>query len=207
LRTRTWTTWKSDEFGAIGQVVKRESGDGAGISGYINQSTAIPAGGESRATKTLTITDATTLATEDMLCRIRTKNFNYQASSIYKRLFWWGVDATFRNSVTGLVYPISFNFAVTWGTLKNKEGLNWGGMLDYVWGQPQSDAPGIENTVSVAGTSVTRKFIKFLKSLRFRQIYFEVSFETDGSSATAPVRLFSLMTYVNPKQTVSKDVT
>lgn len=204
LRTRTWTTWKSTEFGSLGQFVKRESGDGAGISAYLNQSATVPTG-TGRFAKTLTIVDDTTLATEDMVCKIRTKNFNYQASSIYKRLFWWGVDATFKSSITGLVYPISFNFAVSWQTLKNNG--NWGDLLQFVWGQPQSEAAGIENTVSVAGTSVTRKFIKFLKSLRFRQIYFEVSFETDGSSTTAPVRLFSLMTYVNPKQTVGKEVT
>jgi len=203
LRTRTWTTWKSTEFGAVGKVVRRESGNEE-VPVAITHSSAAVASGGSRITPTLFITDAVGTATEDMECVVETKNFNYQASSIYKRLFWWGLDATFRGNVEGTAYPVTYSFAVSWQDLY--DGGDWGSLRDFTWGQPQTEAPSTQTDISVSGNSLTRTFIKFLKSLRFRQIYFRVKFQTDGSTSTAPVRLFSLMTYVNPKQTVSKEI-
>jgi len=204
LRTRTWTTWKSDTFGAVGKIVRRESGNEA-LPVAVTHSSASVAPGGSRVAPTLFITDATTTAAENMECIIQTKNFNYQASSIYKRLFWWGLDAQFRGDVEATAYPVTYSFSVSWQQLL--DGGNWGTLLPFTWGQPQTEAPSTETDISVGGNALTRTFVKFLKSLRFRQIYFRVKFETDGSTTTAPVRLFSLMTYVNPKQTVSKEIT
>lgn len=204
LRTRTWTTWKSATFGAVGKIVRRESGTEE-VPVAVTHSSASVASGGSRVAPTLFITDATTNATENMDCTIQTKNFNYQASSIYKRLFWWGLDAQFRGDVEGTAFPVTYSFSVSWQDLL--DGGNWGSLLPFTWGQPQTEAPSTQTDISVGGNALTRTFIKFLKSLRFRQIYFRVKFETDGSTTTAPVRLFSLMTYVNPKQTVSKEIT
>lgn len=64
----------------------------------------------------------------------------------------------------------------------------------------------MQSDVDVSTAALGRKFVKFFKSLRFRQIFYRIQFPTDGSSATAPVRLFSLMTYVNPKETVSRTI-
>lgn len=202
LRTRTWTTWKSTTFGSIGKIIFRETGSAAPVA-VTHKSAAIPAGG-SRETPTLFITDATGSATELMDCILQTKNFNYQASSVYKRLFWWGIDSAFRGEVEGTAAPITYNFAVLWQTLKDTQ--TWQDMLNFNWGQPQSTPASVDSIVDVAGFGAGRKFIKFFKSLRFRQIYYRVRFETDGSTDSAPVRLFSLMTYVNPKETVSKTV-
>ena len=44
------------------------------------------------------------------------------------------------------------------------------------------------------------------KSLRFRQIYFKIVFDTDGSIGSAPINLFTLTAYVGSKETVSKTV-
>ena len=140
-----------------------------------------------------------------MECQIQTKNFNYQASSIFKRLFWWGLDATFKGTVEGTAVPITQSFTVTWQTLFDNE--TWGSMLAYTWGSPQSGSPPITTTVTESAVTFRRIFVKFLKSLRFRQIFYRVKFTTNGASDQAPVRLFSLMTYVNPKQTVSKEIT
>lgn len=202
LRTRTWTEWKSSVFGPIGKVVRQETGDDT-IVAVTHESTVIPAGG-SRSARTLFITDAITSATENMECIIQTKIFNYQASSVYKRLFWWGVDASFKGVVEGEVFPVTENFTVPWQALLDNE--TWGSMLLYVWGQPQSEPPNVSTTVTAVGSTIGRKFVKFLKALRFRQVYFRVRFETNGSTSQAPVRLFSLMTYVNPKQVVSTQI-
>jgi len=187
LRTRTWTVWKSTVFGAIGKIFKRETPSDVSVA-ITHSSASVPAG-SSRSAFTLVITDTTSLVTEDMRCVAQTKVFNYQASSIFKRLFWWGIDATFSQEVEGLVFPVTFNFQTT-----------------KFWLSPLDAPPFVMSDVDVSTASFGRKFVKFFKSLRFRQVFFRVEFPTDGSTASAPVRLFSLMTYVNPKETVSRTI-
>lgn len=201
LRTRTWTTWASTVFGPIGRIVKQETGSGAAV-GISHKSVAVSAGA-SRSTETLRITDETGSVSEEMVCTVQTKNFNYQASSVFKRLFWWGIDASFKQTVTGLAYPITYNFTATWQRML---GVTWGSRTSFTWFRPFNQAAFAETDIDVSGDLIGRKFIKFFKSLRFRQIYYRVEFESDGSLTTAPVRLFSLMTYVNPKETVSRSV-
>jgi len=164
----------------------------------------VPAGG-SRTAPLLQITDEyVSGVSETMTCNIQTKNFNYQASSIYKRLFWWGLDARFKATVVGTAYPITQSYVTTWQNLLSQ---TWQASLLNTWLNPASSAAAVSTSVTETALTFRRVFTKFLKSLRFRQIYFTVSFETTGTDADAPVRLFSLMTYVNPKQTVSKEIT
>jgi hypothetical protein len=165
---------------------------------------AVPAGG-TRVAPFLQITDEYASVQEPMECRIQTKNFNYQASSIYKRLFWWGLDASFKGTVEATAFPINQSFTVPWQVLFDNE--TWGSMLQYLWGSPQESSPAANTTVTEFALTFRRIFVKFLKSLRFRQIFFRIKLETNGSVSEAPVRLFSLMTYVNPKQTVAKEIT
>jgi hypothetical protein len=168
-----------------------------------HKNTVVAPGG-SRVAPLLQITDEYGAAQETMECKIQTKNFNYQASAIFKRLFWWGLDAQFKGTVVGTAVPITQSFTVSWQTLFNNE--TWNSMLQYTWGSPQDGSPPINTSVTESAVTFRRIFVKFLKSLRFRQIFFRVSFTTNGSSTEAPVRLFSLTTYVNPKQTVSKEI-
>jgi hypothetical protein len=202
LRTRSWTIWKSSVYGSLGQFFTRSNNqDKSIILGHKN--VQVPAGG-SRVAPLLQITDEYAAVEETMQCKIRTKNFNYQASSIYKRLFWWGLDASFKGTVVGTATPINQTFTVPWQLLKDKE--TWGSMLQYLWQSPQEGSPAVTTSVTEFAVTFRRLFVKFLKSLRFRQIFFEVLFTTNGSVSEAPVRLFSLTTYVNPKQTVSKEI-
>jgi hypothetical protein len=170
---------------------------------FTHPNISVPAGG-SRSAKLLQITDEYGAVQETMECKIQTKNFNYQASSIFKRLFWWGLDASFKGTVVGTAVPITQSFSVPWQTLFNNE--TWNSMLQFTWGSPQDGSPPINTSVTESAVTFRRVFVKFLKSLRFRQIFFRVSFTTNGSLTEAPVRLFSLTTYVNPKQTVSREI-
>jgi hypothetical protein len=203
LRTRAWTTWESDTYGSLCKMATRANNLDKAIV-WTHRNIAVPAGG-TRSAPLLQLTDEYASVQEPMECRIQTKNFNYQASSIYKRLFWWGLDASFKGTVVGTAAPITQSFQVTWQTLFDTE--TWNDMLQYTWGSPQSGSPPIPTSVTEFAVTFRRIFVKFLKSLRFRQIFFTVKFTTDGSVTEAPVRLFSLMTYVNPKQTVSKEIT
>lgn len=202
LNTRTWTTWKSAVHGAIGRIITLDQ-NGEFVTGVAHKSTIVAPGG-SRHAMTLFITDGVTNDAEAMNCIAQTKNYNYEASAVYKRLFWWGVDATFRSTVTAVATPISFNYSVTWAQLR---AFNWGQVKMFTWGQPISGTLSVQTVRSTAGSGSMRKFVKFLKGLRFRQINFKVDFVTDGSSSTAPVRLFTLITYVSAKARVTKTVT
>lgn len=73
--------------------------------------------------------------------------------------------------------------------------------------------PGGVGTVStVAATAtVTRRFLKFFKKLRFRQVQFRIQIDTQSSAINygdlALPRIFSLSAYVAKKEAVSKQLT
>ena len=202
LRTRTWSIWNSDTYGPIGEIFVAVT-DMEYEEAITFSSAIVPYSG-SRSVKTLHLTDLISSESETFVCTIQTKNYNYQASAVYKRLFWWGVDAIFRGQVTAKATPVTFSQAITWvilGTYK------WNEINLFTWDQPAVPSIAVQTIRSTPGNSAIRKFVKFLKSLRFRQINYRLEFQTDGSTTTAPVRLFSLTTYVRAHEKVSKTVT
>lgn len=159
--------------------------------------------GTERSASLYRITESLDSDSEPFNCIVRTKVFSYDAAAGYKRLFWWGVDAIFRMRATGVVIPISYGERITWGDLLSR---TWGDLLMGTWGQPTSKGLSVETTRPELGARAIRKFVKFKKGLRFRQVQFELRFDTTGSSETAPVRLFSIHTEVAGAQTVSKAI-
>jgi hypothetical protein len=155
--------------------------------------------------KLLYIEEQFTNATESYTCEVQTKNYNYQLSSNFKRLFWWGVDAVFRTRIRGWAVPVVHHAQVTWGQLYS-QGVTWGQLLGGTWGSPFIGDLSVNSDYNLEGTGPMRKFVKMYKSMRFRQIYFKVIFDTDGSIGTAPVNLFTITAYVGTKETVSKTV-
>lgn len=202
LRTRTWTRWKSPAHGAIGQIISPVSS--LTDQAFVNPSATIASGG-GRTNKLLFIRDVFTNATEVYTCELQTKNYNYQLSSNFKRLFWWGVDAVFRTRIRGWAVPVVHNAQVTWGQLYS-QGVTWGQLLGGTWSSPFIGDLSVFSDYDLEGTGPMRKFVKMFKSMRFRQIYFKLIFDTDGSIGTAPVNVFTLTAYVGAKETVSKTV-
>ena len=202
LRTKTWTRWKSPQHGAIGQIMSP-----AGVltdEAYVNPSANVPLGG-GRTAKLLYIADEFTNATETYTCELQTKNYNYQISSNFKRLFWWGVDAVFRTRIRGWAVPVVHHSQVTWGDLRTG-AVKWGALLGGTWSSPFIGDLSVVSDYNLQGTGPVRKFVKMFKSLRFRQIYFKIVFDTDGSIGTAPINVFTLTAYIGTKETVSKTV-
>ncbi len=158
-----------------------------------------------RASPLLYIADRVTNAAESFTCEIQTKNYNYQLSSNFKRLFWWGVDAVFRTRIRGWAVPVVHHAQTTWGQLV-QGGVTWGQLLGGTWGSPFIGDISVTSDYNLEGTGPVRKFVKMFKSMRFRQVYFRVIFDTDGSIGTAPVNLFTITAYVGSKETVSKTV-
>lgn len=196
FKTRTWSTWSSTRIFSF-WVTEPRASNSLDYPRYF-------AGSALAASPTVYIMqdglDAT--SAETFTCTIQTKVFDFDTPDKFKRLYWWGVDLFSRGNVTGTVVPVIYSFNVTWGSVASK---TWGQMADFTWGQPGSLAPEIADTINTAG-SIGRKFLKFLKAIRFRSVYFKVELTTTGTTATAPVKLFTINPKIDLKQTVAKDV-
>lgn len=202
LITRTWSRWRSPTRSGIGRIIERRN-DGS----FPPQAYAMRAVRPLGATTAplYRITDSISSDSEDFQCVVRTKIYAFDAPQLYKRLFWWGLDGIFRMSVSATVTPIVYGGQVTWGKLYT-EGVTWGELLFGTWGRPVAGSLAVETIRPDMGSTAQRKFTKFMKKLRFRQLQFQVVFNTSGDSQTAPVRLFSLHAEVTPAQTVSKAI-
>jgi hypothetical protein len=136
----------------------------------------------------------------DIECIATTKNFDMAVPSQFKRMFWWGTDVITNRTVVGTATPIVVSFAVTWAQLN---AYTWNQLK--TWNQPLTAAVGVGSTVTAA-TGTSRRFIKFPKSLRYRQINFSNKLLTDGSLADGPARLFTMTVITAVKETVVKEI-
>lgn len=204
--TRTWTRWSSTVWGAIGRLLEPIPGTST-IDAFAFPSAVVPAGG-SRKVALLRINEALTATDrEAFTCVAQTKNYAYDLPSNFKRMWWWGADAVFRDDVRGEAHPIVQTQSVTWGYLWTSL-LTWADMLINTWDAPVgSDVVEEITEYETDGLGFIRKFVKFRKGMRFRQVYFRVEFTTDGSISTAPVYLFTLRARLAVRQTVSKAIT
>lgn len=137
---------------------------------------------------------------ENIACMIKTKNYDYGVPHRYKRLMWWGADVSTISEITGIVQPVVVGFSVTWDALAS---VSWDDL--QTWDQLLTE-PVIVQTDIPAQTSI-RKFAKFMKSLRFRQINYQIEFSYDGTDISGPVRFFSMTTIVGTRQHSSKALT
>lgn len=133
-------------------------------------------------------------------CSVLTKNFDMAISHQFKKMNWWGADISTNNSIRGTATPIMASFGVTWEQLSSHMWSSLG-----TWGQPLS-VPSSVVTDAVSGTGVARRFVKFNKALRYRQINFAVALTTDGSTSDGPARLFTMTVITSSKQVVPKSV-
>jgi hypothetical protein len=104
--------------------------------------------------------------------------------------------------IIGFATPVVTTFQLYWYDLRNKY---WNDLITNYWVSPMSEPATIETDIDI-DTTVSRKFVKFRKSLRFRQINYRVILKGDGSTATGPCRLFTLTAIIGSKETVSKQV-
>lgn len=137
-------------------------------------------------------------------CNIKTKNFDMAIPSQFKRMWWWGADISTTEVIVGIATPITVSFGVPWSALAS---FTWADLADNTWAQPLSTPITVPTTIDPGvGITAARRFVKFNKGLRYRQINFEVDLLTDGTTTKGPARLFALIVYTESKQTVSKSV-
>lgn len=208
LKTRVWTRWESvsdvlQNFGPLvpfpsnpTQSVNTKYYAGSCLDTYPNV-VYLPDGRDA-------VTKEHTIAGGDLIIysKFTTKNFDMADSHHFKKLMWWGADVLTNQDIIGLATPIVTNFKVYWADLKVKY---WYDIKDNTWYSPLTEPAIVETDVTIQST-VSRKFVKFKKTLRFRQINFSVTMKGDGSTGTGPCRLFTLTAIIGSKQTVSKQV-
>lgn len=201
LNTRTWSTWQSNDLEFMGRfwAIPGEQG-------------TLPTAYTYRTAKTgflglYICKDGITSATESMTCSLVTKNYDYMSSARFKRLVSWGVDLISKVDITATVTPVVYATSVTWGELKANH-ITWDFLKSggYTWDRLTNFSVTVVDPVSTAGSGTGRKFIKFLKSVRFRQVSFKLEATTNGDTTTAPVRIFNIVTRVADKQYVSKKI-
>lgn len=206
LKTRTWSRWNSllVVLDNIGPLVQFPANPAASVNTkYYGGSSLdephlmyIPDGLDA-VTVEQDLNDA-----EDILCVMQTKNYDMADSHHYKKLMWWGADVYTNQTLTGEAHPIVSTFQVTWAQLAT---YTWGQLATNTWAQPLI-APGIIYTYVNDSSAVMRKFAKFLKTLRFRQMYFVVRMQYNGTTVQGPCRLFTLTAIMASKATVGKQV-
>lgn len=140
---------------------------------------------------------------EFMFCIAETKSYDYQSPAIWKRLRFWAADVEVKQSLEVYAQPNLFGSSITWGKM---DDLTWDAYKDKPWANLLGSTGEIADNISVEGLGEGRKIIKFLKSLRFRQISFKIVATTTGTLVTAPVRIFSLITYAKEKALVTAKV-
>lgn len=209
IRTRTWTefqfsTTNNEQW--VGPLVRWPSSSGGiyNLDVYYGGSVV---SNDIRTFKLQNGYDSSTTESQTITCSMQTKNFDsaygrrYRIFSFgqrYKKMHWWGAIVLTSQAVTGIVTPIVTNFSVTWGQIKT---YTWAQL--NTWAQPLTAVPSISQTWSSPG-SLAQHFVKFPKSLRYRQVNFQIIMTTNGTLSTGPVRLFGIINVMEIKDIVTE---
>ena len=195
LKSKVWTRWDSSTRYIGPAVAVPIRGEGQAIPEYL-MATAVSTANDMYGFRDIIDSQHS----ETINCMIKTKNYDHGVPHRYKRLFWWGADVSTISEITGTIQPVIIGFSVTWDQLVT---YSWDNL--YTWDQPLTSPVVSESVVAAQGS--LRKFVKFAKSLRFRQVNYTVEFSYDGTNVSGPVRFFTLTTIIGTREHVSKALT
>jgi hypothetical protein len=204
FKTRVWSKWT---FSADAQLLPNKfwkfpvADPTTGVAKFFAGSaltTVVAAKSLQILRDTYTVTES-----EVMNISVRSKTYNFNVPYSYKRLFWWGIDVLTNSLITARVIPISYGQPVTWDQLS---GYTWDQLATATWNAPIDIPLDVSDSADIHNTSGVRMFVKLLKSLRFRQIAFDISSIVDGTTTTGPFRLFSITAFVANKELSNKKI-
>ena len=206
LKNRTWSTWTSTNVHSFGRFFPIPFQQSERPVTYLYSTQPAGTDGEANVLfqvvdliETSNLVDPATF--ENFVCTAETKNYDYQSPSIWKRLREWGADCLTRANISVYAQPVMYGTKLTWGDAKLR---TWGAAKAFTWGRPTSVDIVVPDNVSIQDITNGRKYIKFLKSVRFRQISFKVEANTTGTLSDAPIRVYRLTTYVKEKSRVAR---
>lgn len=199
FKTHAWTTWKCAFY--VDQFTKNPTFDTtSGFNTYF-------AGSVISTDRSLyQFKDGYTLIdSESMDFFVQSKTYDYNVPYTFKRLFMWGSDVLSKVPLTALVTPVVYSTQVTWDDLKNG-GYTWNQLLGHTWNQPLDVSINVSDSVNIVNVNGVRMFIKWLKSLRFRQINYYIAGTNQGMVTDSPARIFTVTSWVTNHEMVSKKV-
>lgn len=147
-----------------------------------------------------TETGSITPANVDIDLSVTTKAYDVGLSHRFKRLMHWGIDCITSRDVSGTLFPFSIAYRVTWAELHS---YAWHTL--NTWGYPLFVIPDTIVT-QPSDSGLSRRFIRFPRSIRFRLIQFKIDMATAGNTSDGPARLYSLTAFIAGKQLVAEAV-
>lgn len=148
--------------------------------------------------------DAYTAAdTETFTCKLSSKVYSMNVPYSYKRLMWWGVDLLAKTDVDATVVPVVYGRAVRIADLTSSTIAALSGRTVAT---PLDISINVSDTANINNPSSVRMFIKYIKSLRFRQIQFKLTSIVDGTTNTGPLHIYSATAFIANKETVNKKI-
>jgi hypothetical protein len=140
---------------------------------------------------------------EVFTCTLQTKIFDFDEPWAYKVLFWWGLHIAAAGTVSAQALIPNAIRVVKWGDVATR---TWGDGAAYKWGSSTKVI-----TPDVSGTSsgeFGRRFIKNNGKIRFRQLYWTLTYVTQFNAENdAMIRIYSIVPVLKAKETVSRTTT
>jgi hypothetical protein len=141
---------------------------------------------------------------EDFQCVLRTRIYDFNSPSEWKRMFWWAADVSANGTIDGVVVPIGVPDLInSWDQL---DQYTWTYLTTKTWDNLFERDVSVYTTQVVTDEVPQRVSLKMDKGIRFRRAYFELYLDCDGTAATAPAQIFSLTPMVGVKAKMTKDV-
>jgi hypothetical protein len=199
----TWSTWESTTDAAVLQRrPKREDEITPDVAfGYTGSTDAAKNG-------LLRIQDFYDAVTsEEMVCEIQTKAFDWEQPDSWKRLWYWSADVLTARQVQGTMIPVQLDAVQTdWDELEVPVD-GWDDLEDGTWDQPLSVSAIDDRTVEYPYGVPYRVNMTFPGTdQRYRRAMFEVRMTNDGTTATAPNRLVGLTIHTESKGRIPREV-
>ena len=142
-------------------------------------------------------------AGETFTCTMQTKIFDFSEPWAYKVLFWWGLHIAAAGTVTAQALIPNAIRVVKWGDVAAR---TWGDGASYKWGSSTKVI-----TPASAGASsgeFGRRFVKNKGKIRFRQLYWTLSYVTQYNAENdAMIRIYSISPVLKAKEIVSRTTT
>jgi hypothetical protein len=140
---------------------------------------------------------------EVFTCTLQTKIFDFNEPWAYKVLFWWGLHIAAAGTVTANAQIPNAIRVVKWGDVATR---TWGEGSAYKWGS--STKVVTPSSRGASSGEFGRRFIKNLGKMRFRQIYWTVTYVTQFNAENdAIIRVYSIVPVLKSKETVSRTAT
>lgn len=138
--------------------------------------------------------------------KITTKTYDFDVPHAYKVCFWWGIAVATSGKFVGVLNIPNASRNSTYHEIRASRGTWANAALNGVKWSNNVSIP-ISDTITPTLGGYARKFIKMLKKVRFRQIFFTITFDviTNGGIADATLRVYDLTIFMKKKQIVVKE--